>query len=127
MVEPEPQEAVVTPRSRYRPWLALAAGLLLAGGLAGWRLLLPVMSPTRIPSLAVLPLENVSGDAGQDYFVDGMTDELITELARVGSFHVISRTSVMRYRQSDRDARQISPDIKQISKDLGHACQIETR
>jgi len=64
----------------------------------------PAESPIR--SLAVLPLENLSGDA-QDYFADGMTDELITDLAQIGALRVISRTSVMPY----KGARQPLPVI----------------
>ncbi len=52
-------------------------------------------APTAIRSLAVLPLENLSGDASQNYFSDGMTDELITDLAQISALRVISRTSVM--------------------------------
>jgi TolB-like protein/DNA-binding winged helix-turn-helix (wHTH) protein/Flp pilus assembly protein TadD len=64
----------------------------------------PAKGPIR--SLAVLPLENLSGDA-QDYFADGMTDELITDLAQIGALRVISRTSVMPY----KGARQPLPVI----------------
>ena len=60
-----------------------------------------------IRSIAVLPLENLSGDSVQDYFADGMTDELITSLAKVSSLRVISRTSVMRY----KGARKALPEI----------------
>jgi len=55
---------------------------------------------TRIRSLAVLPLENLSGDPQQEYFADGMTEELITELSRISALRVISRTSVMAYKGS---------------------------
>ncbi len=51
-----------------------------------------------IRSLAVLPLENLSGDPNQEYFVDGMTDELTTNLAKIKSIRVISRTSAMKYK-----------------------------
>jgi TolB-like protein len=51
--------------------------------------------PKGIRSLAVLPLDNLSGDASQNYFADGMTDDLITDLAQISALRVISRTSVM--------------------------------
>ena len=54
--------------------------------------------PLRIDSIAVLPLENLSGDKEQEYFADGMTEELITSLGKIGSLRVISRTSVMRFK-----------------------------
>jgi TolB-like protein/tetratricopeptide (TPR) repeat protein len=55
-------------------------------------------SSPAIHSLAVLPLENLSRDQDQEYFADGMTDELITELGKIGALRVISRTSVMQYK-----------------------------
>jgi TolB-like protein/DNA-binding winged helix-turn-helix (wHTH) protein/Flp pilus assembly protein TadD len=61
----------------------------------------------QIRSLAVLPLENLSGDASQDYFADGMTDALITDLAQIGELKVISRTSAMQY----KGAHKPLPDI----------------
>lgn len=64
-------------------------------------------SPPRIESLAVLPLENLSGDPDQEYLSDGVTDALITELGKIVPRHVISRTSVLRY----KGARQSLPDI----------------
>ena len=57
--------------------------------------------PPLIRSLAVLPLQNLSGDPSQEYFADGMTEELITELSRLSSLRVISRTSIMRYKNSE--------------------------
>jgi serine/threonine protein kinase len=64
-----------------------------------------------IGSVAVLPLANLSGDAGQDYFADGMTDALISDLARVSSLRVISRTSVMRYQGTRRPLPQIAREL----------------
>jgi len=52
----------------------------------------------QINSIAVLPMENLSGDSNQEYFADGMTDELIANLARVSSLRVISRTTAMEYK-----------------------------
>lgn len=73
-------------------------------------------SPIR--SVAVLPLENMSGDPKQDYFADGMTDELTTDLAKIGSLKVISRTSAMHY----RGARE---PLVQIARELGVDAVIE--
>jgi TolB-like protein/Tfp pilus assembly protein PilF len=59
----------------------------------------------------VLPLENLSGDPEQDYFSDGMTDELITELAQIKALRVISRTSAMRYKESDKPLQKIAREL----------------
>ncbi|MGH9601497.1 MAG: tetratricopeptide repeat protein [Terriglobales bacterium] len=64
-----------------------------------------------IRAIAVLPLENLSGDPNQDYFADGMTDALITDLAKIGSLRVISRTSVMRYKGTTTPTSQIARDL----------------
>jgi TolB-like protein/DNA-binding winged helix-turn-helix (wHTH) protein/Flp pilus assembly protein TadD len=65
-----------------------------------------------IHSLAVLPLENLSGDKEQEYFADGMTDALTTDLAQIGSLHVISRTSAMHFKGSKETLPQIGRDLK---------------
>lgn len=66
---------------------------------------------SQIRSLAVLPLTNMSGDPEQEYFADGMTEELITELSQVSSLKVISRTSVMRYKGSSKPLPQIGREL----------------
>jgi TolB-like protein/Tfp pilus assembly protein PilF len=66
---------------------------------------------TRIQSIVVLPLENISGDPSQQYFADGMTDALITNLARLGSIRVISRTSSMRYKDSHKTLPEIAREL----------------
>jgi TolB-like protein/DNA-binding winged helix-turn-helix (wHTH) protein/Tfp pilus assembly protein PilF len=68
-------------------------------------------SVPRIQSLAVLPLENLSGDPSQDYFADGMTDALITSLGQISSLRVISRTSVMQYRGVHKPLPQIAREL----------------
>jgi TolB-like protein/DNA-binding winged helix-turn-helix (wHTH) protein/Flp pilus assembly protein TadD len=67
-------------------------------------------SPT-IRSLAVLPLENISGDASQEYFADGMTDELITDLGKFGTLRVISRTSAMAYKRTRKPLAEIAREL----------------
>jgi TolB-like protein/DNA-binding winged helix-turn-helix (wHTH) protein len=67
--------------------------------------------PPPIRSLAVLPLQNLSGDPKQDYFADGMTEELITELSGINTLKVISRTSVMRYKSTNKSLRDIARDL----------------
>lgn len=62
-------------------------------------------------SIAVLPLENLSGDREQDYFVEGMTDELITDLAEFKDLRVISRTSAMHYKSTNKTSLQIGKEL----------------
>jgi len=89
--------------------LALGVGLNISGLRDR---VLGRISPGSIQSLAVLPLENLSGDKEQEYFVDGMTDELITDLAKIRSLRVISRTSAMRYKGALKPLASIARDLK---------------
>ncbi len=104
--------------SRKWPWAAVA--LLVAAG-ATWALNVAGLrdrvfaknvfaknSIGPIHSIAVLPLANLSGDASQDYYADGMTDELITALAENRSLRVVSRTSAMQYKGVSRPLREIA-------------------
>jgi TolB-like protein/DNA-binding winged helix-turn-helix (wHTH) protein/Tfp pilus assembly protein PilF len=101
-----------------RLWLAPAtASLVLAAALAAWswrdslkRIMSPSPSPV-IHSLAVLPLENLTGDASQEYFADSMTDALITDLAQIGALRVISRTSIMRYKGMRKPLPEIAREL----------------
>ena len=88
--------------------LAVVAALLAfdVGGLR--RRLLGRLSDPPIRSLAVLPLSNLSGDSQQDYFADGMTDALITDMAKIQSLRVISRTSVMQFKDSKKPLPEIA-------------------
>ncbi len=65
----------------------------------------------RIERLAVLPLTNLTGDPRQEYFVEGMHDALITQLARIGALTVISRQSVLRYRETEKSVPEIAREI----------------
>jgi len=66
---------------------------------------------SKIQSIVVLPLENLSGNPQQQYFVDGMTDELITDLAKVSSLSVISRTSAMQYKDTNKTLPEIGREL----------------
>jgi TolB-like protein/DNA-binding winged helix-turn-helix (wHTH) protein/tetratricopeptide (TPR) repeat protein len=89
--------------------VVLAVGLVI---LAAWALYLRNRpSSSLIRSLAVLPLESLSGDASQDYFADGMTDELITDLGQISALRVISRTSVMSYKRVRKPLPEIAREL----------------
>ena len=68
-------------------------------------------SVPRIQSIAVLPLENLSKDPEQEYFADGMTDELITNLAQISALRVISRTSAMQYKGTKKSLSEIAREL----------------
>jgi TolB-like protein len=68
-------------------------------------------SSGRIQSLAVLPLENLSGDPEQEYFAEGLTEALINTVAKIGALRVTSRTSAMRYRKTDKNVPQIAREL----------------
>ena len=127
---PEARPAAVTgppaASSRVRPWRwAIGAAVLAAlAAVAAWQLprlrsLLPGSRGTPgIHSIAVLPFDNLTHDASQDYFVDGLHDALITELAKLGTLGVTSRNSVMRYRGK-------ALAMKDVARELGVDALIE--
>ncbi len=101
---------------RLWPMAAGAVALLLGAALVAFNLggvrdRINGNHGARIQSIAVLPLANLSGDASQDYFADGMTDELITMLARQSSLRVVSRTSAMQYKGARRPLREIAREL----------------
>lgn len=85
--------------------IIILAALVLA------RLFLFPEKSEAIDSIAVKPLENLSGDPDQEYFVDGMTEALIAEIAKIGTIKVISRTSVMRYKDTDKSLPEIANEL----------------
>jgi TolB-like protein/DNA-binding winged helix-turn-helix (wHTH) protein/Tfp pilus assembly protein PilF len=92
------------------------AALLLIAAIAVALVLIPTLARRAavrpsVRSIAVLPLANFSGDPAQEYFVDGMTDELITDLAKIGTLRVISRTSVMRYKGTSKSLPEIAREL----------------
>jgi TolB-like protein/Flp pilus assembly protein TadD len=101
-----------------RRWIGAALAALLVlfaailvinpGGLRGR--LLPG-GPARIQSLAVLPFANLSGDPQQEYFADGMTEEMITRISKLGNLRVTSRTSIMGYKQTKKKVPDIAREL----------------
>jgi eukaryotic-like serine/threonine-protein kinase len=113
-----PSVAARSARVRAPLWASIAAGALVllaalfatnAGGLRDR--LLSRGAPLRIQSLAVLPLDNFSHDPEQEYFADGITEELITNLAQIGSVRVASRTSAMRYKGTRKSVPEIGREL----------------
>jgi eukaryotic-like serine/threonine-protein kinase len=93
--------------------LAATLAVLVTAGAGGWVLMRqllvsPVVPAGTIRSIAVLPLVNLSGDPAQDYFADGMTDELIGTLGQLGGLNVISRTSIVQFRGSKKPLPEIA-------------------
>jgi len=109
-----PEGVAVAPPTARRVALAITLSFCAAIGLTAWAAWrhFYVKSPVpSIRSLAVLPMQNLSGDAAQEYFADGMTEQLITDLAKVGSLRVISRTSVMRYKGTKKGLPEIAREL----------------
>jgi TolB-like protein/DNA-binding winged helix-turn-helix (wHTH) protein len=105
--------------ARRALWLALTAAavvliLTLAATLGPHPLAARILhrkTPHAITSIAVLPLDNLSGDPNQNYFADGMTDELTTMLAKNSTLRIVSRTSVMQYRDAHRPLPSIAREL----------------
>jgi TolB-like protein/DNA-binding SARP family transcriptional activator/Flp pilus assembly protein TadD len=105
----EPQERAVG-RGRWRVAVfGVVAACLLAAGWGAWTRRSRADGPER--SIVVLPFINMTGDAGNEYFSDGITEEIITQLATVPTLKVISRTSAMHYKGTKQSLRQIAGDL----------------
>ena len=105
--KPQGKRAVLAPAALF----ALVA--ILAGAYIAYRWEQQAHRPTsfRIKSLVVLPLENLSGDPNQDYFAEGMTDALTTDLAQIGALQVISRTSAIHYKRTQKTLPEIAREL----------------
>ena len=110
---------ITLPTARFKSWPGFALGLALilvaisaTAFVYFWRVrATPSASRPTITSLAVLPLENFSGDAAEEYFADGMTEALINDLAQIRALKVISRTSVMRYKGASKSLPEIAREL----------------
>jgi TolB-like protein/DNA-binding winged helix-turn-helix (wHTH) protein/Flp pilus assembly protein TadD len=128
--KPIDSTAVLPPENRNslpvvkKPWFPISGfAMLCAVGFLGALALTAVavhyvggvnaskVSPNRSTSLLVLPLENLSGDKEQDYFADGMTDELIANLAKIRSLQVISRSTAMAYKGTRKPLSEIAREL----------------
>jgi TolB-like protein/DNA-binding winged helix-turn-helix (wHTH) protein/Flp pilus assembly protein TadD len=108
----DPATAVTPqPRKRFATRLTMALAVVAIAAILGVFFFRSRGHAPAIRSLAVLPLENLSGDASQNYFSDGMTDELINDLAQIGALRVISRTSVMVYKGARKPLPQIAREL----------------
>jgi TolB-like protein/DNA-binding winged helix-turn-helix (wHTH) protein len=107
----------ISRQGRTHVWAFVASAIPLLGLLTWWQAAAirnwfsVKESLPPIHSLAVLPLQNLSGDPQQEYFADAMTEELITELSRIRALNVISRTSVMAYKQSTKSLPEIAREL----------------
>jgi len=111
-----PPDRLTEPRgpTPWRRWALVAVVLLalLGGALSVWHLLArPLPSSSSKPSIAVLPFVNISGDSEQEYFSDGMTEDLITELARLEGLLIIARNSAFTYKGKAVRSEQVSREL----------------
>jgi TolB-like protein/Tfp pilus assembly protein PilF len=112
VVEPRPPGKNLWRPSRLTAIVALGVGLFAVIGYAGFnKWFSGSQLQPEIRSIAILPLENLSGDPGQDYFADGMTEELIADLGQVSALRVISRTSAMSYKGTKKRLPEIAREL----------------
>jgi len=108
----EAQASATVARSwRGRFWWLLAAGVIVLLAVGAVVLHSRQLRGTRIHSIAVLPLENLSGDPDQNYFADGMTDELTTMLAKDSTLRIVSRTSAMQFKGARKPLPEIAREL----------------
>jgi TolB-like protein/DNA-binding winged helix-turn-helix (wHTH) protein/Flp pilus assembly protein TadD len=110
-VEVVPRAATPEPKKRRSWGLGLGLAAIAAVILIAWLLHSRQTTTPTLSSLAVLPFQNLSNDAEQEYFADGMTDELITNLGQISALRVISRTSAMSYKRTYKSLAEIAREL----------------
>ena len=104
--------------AQWRRWMPLGAALVLLIAIAALNVggvrdrLLGLPAAAEVKSIAVLPLRNLSGDREQDYFAEGMTEALVTQLGKLGTLNVISHQSVIGYRGTTKPLPEIARELK---------------
>ena len=110
-----PQGIQLTPKSPHAHWrrnLSLLIGAaVIASAVAGFFLLRSAVGQRIDKSIAVLPFQNLSSDPNNAYFADGIQDEILTRLAKIGDLKVIARSSTQRYKSSGEDPREIGKTL----------------
>ncbi len=104
---------VSTPQRKRRFLPYLAAALVLGVAVVSFFLFFP-FAPSSVAgnkTIAVLPFTNLAGDKDEEYFADGMTEDILTQLAKIGEINVISRTSVMQYKGTRKSIREIGKEL----------------
>lgn len=135
LIAPVTQPGPTSPGSRFSarmPWVAGSVGVMIMGLILGLYLKPSRHLPSQahaapIQSLAVLPLANLSGKPEEEYFADGMTEELITELGRARNLRVISRQSVMQYKGTIKPLAQIANELHVEALVQGSALRVGNR
>jgi TolB-like protein/class 3 adenylate cyclase len=129
LMQPEAARKSASESRRMAWWRSPAAGMvgvvavlaIAAVGIMVWRPWAPDVEPASVermafalpdkPSLAVLPFDNMSGDPEQEYFADGMTEDLITDLSKISGLFVIARNSTFTYKGTPVEVRQVAEDL----------------
>src|SRR5580693_7440109 len=105
---PKPETAPSSARPYRLIWLSLAGCVAVVLLVLGWFVTDRHLATQSLRSLAVIPLDNLSGDSNQEYFADGMTDELTTMLARDSTLRITSRTSAMQFKGVHKPLQEIA-------------------
>ena len=124
LMEPEAVGKIIGEKRKTKRWMAVAAAVIILIGLAGWYLYIKQskrIEPASVekmayplpdkPSIAVLPFDNLSGDSEQEYFSDGITEQIITSLSKIPNIFVIARNSTFTYKGKPTKIKQIAEEL----------------